>query len=58
MHSRPTTRCSQILPFYDTSFFKYKSYFQGFFQPDDQSLDIKTLQQQQTQDAILRTVYS
>ena len=25
------THCPQIIPFYDTSFFKYKNYFQGFF---------------------------
>ena len=36
----------------------YKNYFQGFFLPDDYSLDIKTLQQQQSQDPVLRTVYS
>ena len=24
------THCPQIIPFYDTSFFKYKKYFQGF----------------------------
>ena len=52
------THCPQILPFYDTSFFKYKNYFQGFFLPDDCSLDITTLQQQQSQDPVLRTVYS
>ena len=52
------THCQQIIPFYDTSFFKYKNYFQGFFLPDDYSLDIKTLQQQQSQDPVLRTVYS
>ena len=52
------THCSQIIPFYDTSFFKYKNYFQGFFLPDDYSLDLKTLQQQQSQDPVLRTVYS
>ena len=57
-HSRPTTDCSQKKPFYDTSFFKYKSYFQGFFLPEDYSLDLKTLQQQQSQDPVLRTVYS
>ena len=51
------THCSQIIPFYDPSFFKYKNYFQGFFLPDDNSLDIKTLQQQ-SQDPVLRTVYS
>ena len=50
------THCQQIIPFYDTSFFKYKNYFQGFFLPDDYSLDIKTLQQQQSQDPVLRTV--
>ena len=37
------THCSQNIPFCDTSFFKYKNYFQGFFLPDDYSLDIKTL---------------
>ena len=52
------THCAQIIPFYDTSFFKYKNYFQGFFLPDDYSLDITTLQQQQSQDPVLRTVYS
>ena len=52
------THCPQIIPFYDTSFFKYKNYFQGFFLPDDYSLDITTLQQQQSQDPVLRTVYS
>ena len=52
------THCPQIVPFYDTSFFKYKNYFQGFFLPDDYSLDITTLQQQQSQDPVLRTVYS
>ena len=35
-----------------------KNYFQGFFLPDDFSLDITTLQQQQSQDPVLRTVYS
>ena len=52
------THCPQIIPFYDTSFFKYKSYFQGFILPDDYSLDITTLQQQQSQDPVLGTVYS
>ena len=40
------------------SFFKYRIYFQGFFLPDDYSLDLKTLQQQQSQDPVLRTVHS
>ena len=57
-NSPSLTHCSQIIHFYDTSFFKYKNYFQGFFLPDDYSLDIKTLQQQQSQDPVLRTVYS
>ena len=48
------THCPQIIPFYDTSFFKYKNYFL----PDDYSLDITTLQQQQSQEPVLRTVYS
>ena len=39
-------------------FFRFKNYFQGFFLPDDYSLDITTLQQQQSQDPVLRTVYS
>ena len=34
-NSPSLTHCSQVLPFYDTSFFKYKKYFQGFFLPDD-----------------------
>ena len=52
------THCPQIMPSYDKSFFKYKNYFQGFFLPDDYSLDITTLQQQQSLDPVLRTVYS
>ena len=52
------THSPQTIPFYDTSFLKYKNYFQGFFFPDDYSLDITTLQQQQSQDPVLRTVYS
>ena len=27
---KPSIRCSQVKPFDDTSFFKYKTYFQGF----------------------------
>ena len=57
-NSPSITHSSQVIPFYDPSFFKYKNYFQGFFLPDDYSLDIKTLQQQQSQDPVLRTVYS
>ena len=57
-NSNPITLSQQILPFYDPSFFKYKTYFQGFFLPDDYSLDLKTLQTQQSQDPILRTVHS
>ena len=52
------THCPQIIFSYDTSCFKYKNYFQGSFLPDDYSLDITTLQQQQSQDPVLRTVYS
>ena len=51
-----STHTSQIIPFYDP-FFKYKNYFQGFFLPDDFSLDLHTLQLQQTQDPVLKTVY-
>ena len=57
-NSPSLTHYPQVIPFHDTSFFKYKNYFQGFFLPDDYSLDIKTLQQQQSQDPVLRTVYS
>ena len=57
-NSPSLTHCPQIIPFYDISFFKYKNYFQGFFLPHDYSLDITTLQQQQSQDPVLRTVYS
>ena len=49
------THSSQLVPFYDPSFFKYKMYFQIFFLPDDYSLD---LQVQQSQDPVLRTVHS
>ena len=52
------THSSQLVPFYDPSFFKYKMYFQSFFLPDDYSLDLKTLQVQQSQDPVLRTVHS
>ena len=57
-NSNPITHASRIVPFNDPSFFKYKTYFQGFFLPDDYSLDIKTLQTQQSQDPVLRTIYS
>ena len=52
-----STHTSQVILFYDPSFFKYKNYFQGFFLPDDFSLDLHTLQHQQTQDLVLKTVY-
>ena len=42
-----------ILPFSNT-----KNYFPGFFLPDDYSLDLKTFQQQQSQDPVVRTVFS
>ena len=38
-NSPSLTHYPQVIPFYDTSFFKYKNYFQGFFLPDDYSLD-------------------
>ena len=41
--SQSSTHWSQIIPFYDTSFFKYKNNFQGFFLPHDYCLDLKTL---------------
>ena len=49
-----STHTSQVITFYDSSFFKYKSYFQGFFLPHDFSLDLLTLQHQQTQDPVLK----
>ena len=52
------THSSRLVPFYDPSFFKYKMYFQGFFFLDDNSLDLKTLQVQQSQDPVLQTVHS
>ena len=51
-NSNSITYSPQITPFYDPSFFKYKTYFQGFFLPDDYPLDLKTLQTQQSQDPI------
>ena len=57
-HSTSLTHSSQLVPFYDPSFSKYKLYFQVFFLPDDDSLDLKTLQVQQSQDPVLRTVHS
>ena len=56
--SQPITHSSQVVPFYDPSFFKYKTYFQAFFLPDDYSLDLPTLQSQQSQDPVLRTVHT
>ena len=57
-NSTSMTHSSQLVPFYDPSFFKYKMYFQGFFPPEDYSLDLKTLQVQQSQDPVLRTEHS
>ena len=57
-NSQPATHCSQIIPFYDNSFSKHKNSFQSFFPNDDDSLDLETFQQQQSQDPVLRTVYS
>ena len=57
-NSTSMTHSSQLVPFYDPSFFEYKMYFQGFFLPDDYSLDLKTLQVPQSQDPVLRTVHS
>ena len=44
-----STHTSQVIPFYDPSFVKSRNYFQGSFLPDDFSLDLHTLQHQQTQ---------
>ena len=35
----------------------FKNYFQGFFLPDIFSLNLHTLQHQQAQDPVLKTVY-
>ena len=43
-------------PIHDICFFKYKTFFQRFFNSDDYSVDLKTLQQQHFQDRVLRTV--
>ena len=39
-----STQTSQVIPFYDPSFFKYKNYFKVFSLPDDFSPDLHTLQ--------------
>ena len=52
-----STHTSQVIPFYDPSFFKYKNCFQGFFLPDDFSLDLHTLQHQQALNPVLNFVY-
>ena len=57
-NSTSMTHSSHLVPFYDPSFFKYKMYFQGFFLPDDYSLDLKTLQVQQSQNPVIQTVHS
>ena len=57
-NANPITHSPRVIPFYDPSCFKYKTYFQGFLLPDDNSLDLKTLKAQQSQDPILRTIYS
>ena len=57
-NSHPVKHAAQFIPFYDPSFFKYKNNFQGIVLPDNYSLVPKTIQQQQCQDLVLRTVYS
>ena len=56
--SKPSTHCSQVIPFHYTYFFKYKNCFQTIFLPNDYSLDLKPIQQQQSQDPVLRSGYS
>ena len=52
-----STHTSQVIPFFDPFFLKYTNYFQGFVLADDFSLDLHTLQHQQTQDPVLKNVY-
>ena len=57
-NANPKTHSPQTILSYDPSFFKHKTCFQGFFLPVDYSLVLKTLQSQQSQDPVLRTIYS
>ena len=53
LHTLHIQYLSMILPLSNI-----KPYFQGFFLPDDYSLDLKTLLTQQSQDPVFRTKYS
>ena len=47
--------CTQQVPFFDPSFFKYKKYFNYFFLPEDTQITIETIKTQQNQDTVLQT---
>ena len=49
--------CNQQVPFFDSSFFKYKRYFHDFFLPEDTQLTIETIKSQQKQDPVLQKIY-
>ena len=49
--------CSQQIPLFDPSFFKYKRYFQFFFLPEDTQITFESIQFQQKQDPVLKNVY-
>ena len=50
------THTSEVKPFSDPSFFKYKNYFQDFFLQNHFSFDLHTLHLQQTQDPDINTI--
>ena len=50
--------CSQQIPFFDPSFFKYNRYFHYFFLPEDTQITIESIKFQQKQDPVLQKVYN
>ena len=57
-NSKLSTHCSKSKPFYDTSFFKNRNNFEGFFLPGDYTLDHKTLQQQNSRSCSLQELWT
>ena len=49
--------CNQQIPFFHSTFFKYKRYFHYFFLPEDTQIKIETIKSQQKQDPVLQKVY-
>ena len=49
--------CNQQVPFFDSSFFKYKKHFHYFFLPENTQITIETKKSQQKQDPVLQKVY-